>query len=127
MSTEKKSTYYEWEQMEKEALSPLLDRSMIHGERVMLAHVYLKKDCMVPLHRHDNEQFSYILEGSMRFWIGEEGHQEEILVRAGGVLHLPSMIPHKAVALEDTLSLDVFSPPRQDWLDGTDDYLRESR
>lgn len=118
--------YYEWDALPKEELTPLLDRRMIHGERIMLAHVYLKKDSFVPLHRHDNEQFSYIIEGSMRFWVGEEGDQEEILVKAGGVLHLPSMVPHKAIALEDTLSLDVFSPPRQDWIDGTDAYLRGS-
>ena len=96
---------------------------MIWGDRVMLSHVYLKKGSVVPLHHHDNEQFSYILEGSMRFWLHEEGG-EEVYVEAGDVLQIPSNVPHGAIALEDTLSLDVFSPPRQDWIDGTDDYIR---
>lgn len=90
----------------------------------MLAHVYIDKGGIVPLHSHENEQFTYILEGALRFWIGED-ESEEIVVRAGEVLHIPSHVPHKAEALEDTLDLDVFVPPREDWLSGTDDYLRE--
>ena len=115
---------HSWDQMEAETLSELIDRKMVWGERIMLSHVILKKGSVVPLHQHDNEQFSYILEGSMRFWIGSEDG-EEIFVQKGDVLHLPSNVPHGAETLEDTLSLDVFSPPRQDWIDGTDDYLRK--
>ena len=89
----------------------------------MLSHVYLKKGSIVPLHHHENEQFSYILEGSMRFWLHEDDG-EEVFVEAGDILQIPSNVPHGAIALEDTLSLDVFSPPRQDWIDGTDDYIR---
>ena len=116
---------YRWDEVQTESLTPLLDRQMIYGERIMLANIHMEKESFVPLHHHDNEQFSYILEGSMRFWVGEEGNQQEIVIRAGEVIHLPSNVPHKALALEDTLSLDVFSPPRQDWIDGTDDYLRK--
>ena len=115
---------YAWDGVEKEALSDVIDRKMIWGERVMLAHVFLKKGSVVPTHQHDNEQFSYILEGSLRFWVGEE--EEEVRASTGDVLHLPSNVPHGAEALEDTLSLDVFSPPRQDWIEGTDDYLRNA-
>ena len=89
----------------------------------MLAHVYLKKGCIVPLHHHDNEQLTYVLEGALKFWIGSEDG-EEIIVHAGEVLVIPSHVPHKAEALEDTLDVDIFCPPRQDWLDKTDDYLR---
>ena len=89
----------------------------------MLAHVYLKKGCVVPRHQHDNEQITYILEGALRFWIGEDESQE-MVVSAGEVLHIPSNVWHKAEALEDTLDVDVFSPPRADWLAKTDDYLR---
>jgi quercetin dioxygenase-like cupin family protein len=89
----------------------------------MLAHVYLKKGCIVPKHSHENEQFTYILEGALRFWIGDD-EKEEVVVGAGEVLHIPSNVFHKAEALEDTLDVDVFSPPRQDWLDKTDAYLR---
>lgn len=112
-----------WDDLPKERLSDLLSRRLVSGERAMLAHVYLDKGCIVPRHRHENEQFTYILSGALRFWIGED-ESEQIDVRAGDVLHIPSNIPHKAEALEDTLDLDVFSPPRQDWLDGTDAYLR---
>ena len=116
-------TWYRWDQMPREAVSPMLDRRLITGERMMLAHVYLKKGCIVPRHQHENEQLTYILEGSLKFWIGED-EKEERIVRAGEVLHIPSMVWHKAEALEDTLDVDVFSPPRQDWLDKTDAYLR---
>jgi len=116
-------TWYRWDQMPREEVSPMLDRRLITGERMMLAHVYLKKGCIVPRHQHENEQLTYILEGSLRFWIGEDEREEKI-VRAGEVLHIPSMVWHKAEALEDTLDVDVFSPPRQDWLDKTDAYLR---
>jgi quercetin dioxygenase-like cupin family protein len=90
---------------------------------MMLAHVYLKKGCIVPKHSHENEQLTYILEGALKFWVGEDG-AEEITVRAGEVLLIPSHVPHKAEALEETLDVDIFSPPRQDWLDKKDDYLR---
>ena len=89
----------------------------------MLAHVYLKKGCVVPRHSHENEQLTYVLEGALHFWLGED-ESEEVVVRAGEVLTIPSNLPHKALALEDTLDVDVFSPPRQDWLSGTDAYLR---
>ncbi|MFQ5568156.1 MAG: cupin domain-containing protein [Rhodothermales bacterium] len=118
-------TLHRWDDMPKETLTPLLDRRLITGERMMLAHVYLKKGCIVPLHQHENEQITYVLEGALKFWIGED-EGEEIIVHAGEVLHIPSNVPHKAEALEDTLDVDVFSPPRQDWLDKTDDYLRQS-
>lgn len=116
-------TWYRWDEMPREQVSPMLDRRLITGDRMMLAHVYLKKGCIVPRHQHENEQLTYILEGSLRFWIGED-EKKVVIVRAGEVLHIPSMVWHKAEALEDTLDVDVFSPPRQDWLDKTDSYLR---
>jgi quercetin dioxygenase-like cupin family protein len=116
-------TWYRWEELPREKVSAMLDRRLITGDRMMLAHVYLKKGCIVPKHSHENEQLTYILEGVLRFWIGEH-EEEELLVRAGEVLHIPSHVPHKAEALEDTVDVDIFSPPRQDWLDKTDAYLR---
>ena len=114
---------YTWNDMPKEHVAPLLDRRLITCERIMLAHVYLKKGCVVPLHQHENEQLTYILGGSLRFWIGSESG-EPVVLNAGDVLAIPSNVPHKAEALEDTLDVDIFCPPRQDWLDKTDDYLR---
>src|SRR5207245_11398778 len=91
--------------------------------RSKLTHVYIQKCCMVPRHAHENEQLTYILEGALQFLIGADGDRE-IVVRAGEVLFIPSNVSHEAHALEDTLDVDVFSPPRQDWLDKTDSYLR---
>ena len=115
--------HYRWDDIPKEALNPLLDRRLITCERMMIAHVYLKKGCVVPRHQHENEQLTYVLEGALHFYLGED-EKEEVIVRAGEVLTIPSNVPHKAVALEDTLDVDVFNPPRQDWLSGTDAYLR---
>lgn len=116
-------TLYRWNDIPKERLTSLLDRRLITAERMMLAHVYLKKGCVVPMHQHENEQLTYVLEGALQFFIGDDDH-EGVVVHAGEVLHLPSNVPHKAIALEDTLDVDIFSPPRQDWLDKTDVYLR---
>jgi len=114
-------THHRWAEIPEEPLSDVLSRKLITGDRMMLAHVYLKKGCIVPRHSHENEQITYILEGGLRFWIGADELQV-IDVLAGEVLHIPSHVPHKAEALE----VDIFSPPRQDWLDKTDDYLRGS-
>ena len=114
--------HFRWEDMPRERVTDAIERRIITGDRLMLAHVYLKKGCIVPKHQHENEQLTYILEGALRFWIGED-QKQEVIVRAGEVLHIPSNVPHKAEALEDTLDVDVFSPPRADWLNGTDSYF----
>jgi quercetin dioxygenase-like cupin family protein len=113
-----------WDDVPREKVTDLLDRKLITGDAVMLAHVFLRKGCVVPKHQHLNEQFTYILQGALRFWIGEQG-TEQVVVRAGEVLHLPSYVWHKAEALEDTLDMDIFSPPRADWLNGTDTYFHD--
>jgi quercetin dioxygenase-like cupin family protein len=122
--SERAVTFYRWDDMPKERVSDTLDRRLITGDRVMLTHVYIKKGGIVPQHSHENEQISYILEGALRFWIGEDESQVIDLL-PGEVLHIPSNVKHKAEALEDTVDVDIFSPPRQDWLDKTDDYLRQ--
>ena len=123
MTASGKVSFYRWDEKPKEKVSAMLDRRLITGDRMMLAHVYLKKGCIVPRHQHENEQLTYILEGALRFWVGED-EREVLIVRAGEVLHIPSNVWHKAEAIEDTLDVDVFSPPRQDWLDKSDAYLR---
>jgi quercetin dioxygenase-like cupin family protein len=115
--------HYRWDDMPRERVTDAIDRRIVTGPRMMIAHVYLKKDAVVPKHSHENEQITYILEGALRFRIGADGARE-IDVRAGEVLVIPSNVPHEALALEDTLDVDVFNPPRQDWLDGTDTYFR---
>lgn len=117
-------TKYRWNDMAKEPVTDAISRRLVTGERIMLAHVYIDEGAVVPMHSHDNEQVTYILEGRLRFWIGSED-AEPIDLGPGEVLHIPSNVPHKALALADTLDIDVFSPPRQDWLDGTDDYFNK--
>lgn len=112
--------YIPWESVPLEDLHPLLQRQMVWGQEIMLARVLLKKGCIVPEHSHHNEQLTYILEGALKFWIAGR----EIVVRAGETLCIPSNMPHKAEAVEDTVDLDVFSPPRADWINKTDQYLR---
>ena len=118
-----KATLYRWEDLPQEQLKPDLGRRLISTERLMLAHVYLEKGCVVPKHSHENEQLTYILEGLLRFSLGED-QSEVVDVAAGEVLHIPSHLPHEAEAIETTLDVDIFCPPRQDWLDGSDAYLR---
>ena len=113
--------YIRWKDVEIENLNPLLGRQMVAGEQVMVARILMKKGCIVPLHSHVNEQVSYILEGALKFFIDGK----EIVVHAGEVLCIPPNMPHRAEAVEDTVDLDIFYPPRQDWLDKTDQYLRK--
>ena len=120
---ERKVTFYRWNDMPKEKVSETLDRRLITGDRIMISHVYLKKGSIVPRHSHHNEQITYILSGGLRFYLGDD-KSEIVDVMAGEVLHIPPHVPHEAVALEDTLDVDVFSPPREDWLNKSDDYLR---
>ncbi|HZO20482.1 MAG TPA: cupin domain-containing protein [Gemmatimonadaceae bacterium] len=124
MNPKQSATWYRWDQLPREELHEKLSRRLITGDQMMLAHVYLKKGCVVAKHSHMNEQFTYILEGALRFLVGDDDVQE-IIVRAGEVLHLPGNVPHEAHALEDTLDMDVFVPPREDWLAKTDAYLRK--
>jgi len=123
MSDKTECKYIPWNKVEREKLNDLIDREMVVGNKLMLARVFLKKGAHVPMHQHHNEQVTYILDGALKFAIDGK----EIVVRAGEVLCIPSNMPHEAWALEDTLDLDVFDPPREDWLNKTDGYLRHGR
>jgi quercetin dioxygenase-like cupin family protein len=112
--------YIPWRTIPLEDLNPLLQRQFVVGQEIMAARVLLKKGCIVPEHRHHNEQLTYILDGALKFWIDGK----EIVVHAGEVLCIPSNMVHKAEALEDTVDLDIFNPPRADWINKTDQYLR---
>lgn len=115
--------HYRWDELPLEQLKGTITRRLITGERVMIAQVLLKQGDEVPQHSHPNEQVTYILQGALKFWLHKD-QSEEVVVRAGEVLVIPSGLPHRALALEDTLDVDVFNPPREDWLNGTDTYLR---
>jgi quercetin dioxygenase-like cupin family protein len=120
---ERKATLHRWASMPMEQLNERIGRRMVCGDRMMVAHIYLKKGAVVPRHQHENEQITYVLDGALRFRLGEDGAQQ-VDVRSGEVLTIPPNLPHTAEALEDTLDVDIFDPPRQDWLTGNDAYLR---
>ena len=111
---------HRWDEIELEKVTEMFSRKIVTGEREMVAQIYMKKGALVPAHSHEAEQMSYVLQGALRFFV----KGEEVIVREGEILHLPSWVEHQAEALEDTFSLDIFSPIRQDWLDKTDAYLR---
>lgn len=115
--------YIPWHTIPLEDLNPLFQRQFVVGQEIMLARVLLKKGCIVPLHSHHNEQLTYIVEGALKFWIDGK----EITVHAGEMLCIPANMPHKAEAMEDTVDLDIFTPPRADWINKTDKYLREEK
>ena len=112
---------YRWDELELEKVTETISRKIVTGAREMIAQIYLKKGALVPMHSHESEQMTYVLQGALKFLIGGE----EITVREGEILHIPSWVEHQAEALDDTFELDVFSPIRQDWLDKTDDYFRK--
>jgi quercetin dioxygenase-like cupin family protein len=117
--------HQKWEEIRREQVTDDIARRLFTGDRMMLAQVYLDEGAVVPWHSHENEQLTWVLKGSLEFSIGDEGSPDmrTVVVEAGDVLFIPSNVPHKAVALADTLDVDVFSPPRQDWLDGSDSYF----
>jgi quercetin dioxygenase-like cupin family protein len=115
--------YIPWRDIEREPLNDKIDRQMLCGDKLMLAKVFMKKGAHVPKHQHHNEQVTYILEGALKFAMDGK----EIVVHAGEVLCIPGNMPHEAWAVEDTVDLDVFTPPREDWLSKSDDYLRHGR
>jgi quercetin dioxygenase-like cupin family protein len=110
---------YRWDEIELEKVTEMISRKFVTGAREMLAQVYLKKGALVPMHSHESEQITYVLQGALKFLVGGE----ELVVREGEVLTIPSWVEHQAEALDDTFELDLFSPIRQDWLDKTDDYF----
>lgn len=119
----KAPAHYRWDDMNAEPLKGTITRRMITGTSLMIAEVRLGKGELVPQHAHHNEQITWITQGALHFKLGAGG-EREVTVRAGEVLVIPPNVPHSAEALEDTIDIDVFSPPREDWLSGNDAYLR---
>ena len=116
---------HSWNEVLREQLNPSIVRQYVTGAEAMLARLELAKGCIVPTHSHPNEQLAYIEKGSLKFTLGYPGDEPQIhIVNAGGILIIPANLPHSAEALEDTIDFDIFSPPRQDWIDKNDAYLR---
>ena len=124
MDTKAQATHYRWKDQPPEPMKGTITRRIVTGERIMFGEIRFKKGDTVPCHAHDNEQFTYVVEGALKFWFGVDGKQE-VVVSAGEVVVIPSNLPHRAEALHDTVEFDIFCPPRQDWLDKTDTYLRD--
>ena len=110
---------HRWDEIPLEKITEMVSRKIVAGDREMLAQTYLKRGALVPLHAHVSEQMTYVLQGALRFLV--EG--EEVIVREGEVIHIPSGVSHQAEALEDTFELDVFSPVREDWIDSINERV----
>jgi quercetin dioxygenase-like cupin family protein len=114
-------THYDWNQMPPEQLNPLIVRRAIHTPGLTIARLEIRKGAEVPEHHHIHEQVATVERGSLQFWIGAE----QLVVNGGQSVAIPSNVPHRVVALEDTIVVDIFTPCRQDWLQGDDSYLRK--
>lgn len=112
--------HVKWDEVPVEIVNPLIERQFVVGDQVMVAKLLLRKGCVVPMHSHVNEQITHIQSGALHFTVGGQ----EIIVRPGEYLCIPPNVPHTAVALEDTIDIDIFTPPREDWINKTDQYLR---
>jgi quercetin dioxygenase-like cupin family protein len=111
---------FDWSGIAEEQLNPLVSRAVIHGANMTVARITLRKSAVVPSHRHINEQITMLQSGALRFVM--EG--EERIIRAGEILRIPPDAPHMVEAIEDSVAVDLFSPVRQDWISGDDQYLR---
>lgn len=113
---------FAWDAVRKEQMNPKVWRKVVNGEKMTVAQISIAKGGVVPVHQHENEQMCYVMEGALKFDI----RGQEVVLREGEILHIPSNVPHGVVALEDTLNLEIFAPVRQDWITGQDNYLRRS-
>lgn len=117
-------TKINWDSIPTEEVTPMMERKILSGEKMMIAKMKFKDGFRVPLHHHENEQITSVISGTIRFWFGENKEQEMDL-NAGDIVMIPSNLPHEALMIGDVEEIDSWAPPRQDWLDGTDDYLRK--
>ena len=113
-----------WDNVPEEEVNPMMRRKLVYGEKVMIARMKFKDGFIVPLHHHENEQITQVHKGTIRFWFGEDESQQ-IDIHAGECVVIPPHLPHKALMIGDVEESDTWAPPRQDWLDGTDDYLKK--
>lgn len=112
-----------WDALPTEQVAPEMTRKMIYGEKIMIAKMTFQDGFIVPWHSHENEQLSEVISGTIRFWL-DDNEEAYIDVHAGESLVIPGHVRHKALIIGEVVATDTFSPPRQDWIDGTDDYLK---
>ena len=124
MKSETRAVHHRWKDQPSETMKGTITRKIITSQKIMMGEVRFRKGDIVPRHSHENEQFTYVVQGALKFWFGDDDH-DEIVVGPGEVVIIPSNLPHRAEAMEDTVEFDIFNPPRQDWIDKTDSYLRD--
>ena len=113
-----------WDDVPTEQVTPKMERKLVYGEKVMVAKMKFKDGFLVPLHSHLNEQVTQVISGTIRFWFG--ANKEQVLdLNAGEVVVIPSNVPHEALMVGDVEEVDTWAPIREDWLDGSDNYLRK--
>ncbi len=114
-----------WDQVELETVNPQMTRRIVTGERLTVARIYFKDGFRVPLHSHEQEQVTQVISGVLRFWLGAN-REKTLDLGPGDVVVIPSNMPHEALCIGDVEEMDTWSPRRDDWLNKTDDYLRQS-
>jgi quercetin dioxygenase-like cupin family protein len=113
-----------WNSVPAEIVNPSMSRQIVSGDKLMIARIKFTDGFIVPLHFHVHEQVTQVISGKMRFWFGENKEQTMEL-GPGDVIVIPSNLPHEALMIGEVEEVDTWAPPRQDWLDKTDDYLRK--
>lgn len=113
-----------WSKVPVEQVNDKMKRQLVYGEKVMVSRIQFEDGCIVPLHHHENEQITQVVSGQMRFWFGAD-ESEIIELGPGDTIVIPANLPHKALTIGPVEEIDIFAPPRQDWIDGTDDYLKK--
>ena len=113
-----------WDDVELETVNPSMQRRVVTGERMTVARIWFKDGFRVPMHSHEHEQITQVVSGRMRFHFGAD-RSETVEIGPGAMVVIPSNVPHEALCIGDVEEIDIWSPRRDDWLDGTDDYLRD--
>jgi quercetin dioxygenase-like cupin family protein len=110
-----------WTGIAEETLNPLARRKALHGKNITVARFRFDKGNQVASHHHGNDQITIVEKGAVRMVVGDE----VLVLKAGDMVHVPPDVPHANEALEDTVIIEVFSPVREDWINGDDSYLRK--
>jgi len=116
--------HLDWESVPLETVNPMMQRRIFTGELMTVARIWFKDGFKVPRHSHHNEQITQVVSGVLRFRLGEHGEQQ-VDLGPGGVLVIPAHLPHEALCIGDVEEVDMWAPRRDDWLNKSDDYLRQ--
>ena len=117
-------TTINWNEIPLETVNPSMKRRIVTGEKMTVARIYFEDGFVVPMHSHENEQITQVIRGRMHFVFGED-RSREMELGPGDVVVIPAHLPHEATMIGEVEEMDMWSPRREDWLDGSDDYLRK--